>query len=424
MSIPLDNLYCFIENIAEEINDNIIIYHFYPHGSKNIKHLQELRYLSWKERTLSIPIYCHDQEPLNYNLCQNVAHDNNFTNILKSISMYTDRNLSYKPTIYSKVCLLHSEKRSNELITYQNNQCIGVYYWCHALIALDWFRFAQHTQQKKNITKKFLIYNRAWSGTREYRLKFAEYLIRLGLDTDCKMSINPIEPELDIHYDQHKFFNPAWRPTSVLENHFPVSAAHSHCSADFDLHDYESTEIEIILETLFDDSRLQLTEKSLRPISCGQPFILASTHGSLEYLRSYGFKTFGHIWDEQYDLVEDPQERLVRIADLMKQIANWAPWVRERKMIEAQAIADYNKKHFFSQEFFDQVILELKNNLTIALDEAVQKKDFTPFIERWEKLLTYKEIQIFLESASDLRYPTLTQINEVLKITKNLQNGF
>ena len=160
-----------------------------------------------------------------------------------------------------------------------------------------------------------------------------------------------------------------WRPTYTLENYFPINNAHSHYSADFDLNDYTATDIEVVLETLFDDERLHLTEKSLRPIACGQPFILAGTHGSLEYLRSYGFKTFGNIWDESYDDIEDSEERLIKIAESMKQIANWTPRVREANIAKATAVADYNKKHFFSEEFFNLVINELQTNLKLGLEQ-------------------------------------------------------
>jgi hypothetical protein len=279
-------------------------------------------------------------------------------------------NLDWASSVFEKSLLLHSEKRSQNVTLYhQDNKLIPVYYWSHAIIAQDWFRYAKHTTFNKNIKKTFLIYNRAWSGTREYRLRFAELLIHLNLQDHCNTSVNPIEPELNIHYDLHHFKNPCWRPQTVLENFFPISDAHSHYSADFDIEDYESTDIEVVLETLFDDSRLHLTEKSLRPIACAQPFILAGTHGSLEYLRSYGFKTFSDVWDESYDLVEDPAERLIQIAELMKQIATWKPRVLERKLAEAQAIADYNKQYFFSETFFNNITNELKTNLSNAFVE-------------------------------------------------------
>jgi hypothetical protein len=250
---------------------------------------------------------------------------------------------------YDKILLTHSEKNSPNLHWYENNGVIGVYWWSHATIARDWFRYAEHDPaiDHRNPQTLFLIYNRAWSGTREYRLCFAELLIQLGLTNYCQTSINPIEPELNIHYAQHKFTNLAWQPTHVLEDYFPINNTCSHYSADFDIADYNNTNIEVVLETLFDDSRLHLTEKSLRPIACAQPFILAGTHGSLEYLRSYGFKTFGDIWNEHYDQVKDPKERLLCIADVMQDITNWTPVQQADKLAQEikspqQAIKNYN----------------------------------------------------------------------------------
>jgi predicted XRE-type DNA-binding protein len=123
-----------------------------------------------------------------------------------------------------------------------------------------------------------------------------------------------------------------------------------------------------VSETVYFGRRQHLTEKTFKPIAMGMPFILNAPAGSLAYLKSYGFKTFDSVWDESYDLVEDPAERLIQIAELMKYISSWNPEKRNKKIAEAQAIADYNKKHFFSQEFFDLVIGELKTNLKSAIN--------------------------------------------------------
>jgi hypothetical protein len=376
MSVPLDRLYNYLKDIIEEIhNGPILIYRFYPHGSKKIEDLLPLVPITenWSNKVISLEIFCNDQEPLNHKLyaCSVRPNIKPLTDLCQQNNIdFVHQNFRGPVnTVWDHSLLLHSEKRSAEILKYQNDEFILVYYWSHGIIARDWFRYAEHVKQRKQVCKTFLIYNRAWSGTREYRLKFLDLLIQLGLENYCQASINSIEPELGIHYKNHQFNSPSWRPTHVLENFFPTSTAHSHYSADFDIKDYESTDIEIVLETLFDDGRLHITEKSLRPIACAHPFILAGTHGSLEYLRSYGFKTFCHIWDENYDLIEDPQERLICIADLMKQIATWDPWVRERKMAEAQVIADYNKKHFFSETFFNNITNELQTNLSNAFVE-------------------------------------------------------
>lgn len=425
MSIPLDSLYHYIQSVAEKIySDSVIIYRFYPHGSKNINDLNNLKDLDdskeWTDKAICPSIWCNDQEPLDYEFYSNhlrVRPENSLTSILKSNNLYVPhKNLNYRRlSIFEKHILLHSEQRSENLTKYRNdNELIPVYYWSHALIARDWFRYAEHVSQTKKTNKTFLIYNRAWSNTREYRLRFAELLVRLNLQDHCKTSVNPIEPELGIHYELHHFKNPVWRPQTVLENYFPTSNAHSHYSADFDIEDYEDTDIEVVLETLFDDSRIQLTEKSLRPMALGQPFILASTPGSLEYLRSYGFKTFDHIWDERYDLIEDPEERLYAIADLMKQITTWLPHRRESKMAQAQAIAEYNRQHFFSPEFFNQVTNELKTNLSLAFTELDSPKNYR--IDYWNKIVSNPDIIEFVNTNQRAGWPTKSDLDKIFKI--------
>jgi hypothetical protein len=430
MTVPLDRLYYYILNIANKTyGDNVIIYRFWPHGSKNLNNLATLFDCNWQEINLFPLIYCNDQEPLQYEFYKHAVSDwfhqgaenHSWISLLKSINCaVTPQNLNSHPNVFEKSILLHSEKRSLDVKKYQDNdQLIPVYYWSHAVIARDWFRYAEHVTQKKHIKKTFLIYNRAWSGTREYRLRFAELLIHLNLQEHCKTSVNPIEPELGVHYGQHSFKNPNWQPQTVLENFFPPSTAPGHYSADFDMEDYAATDIEVVLETLFDDSRLHLTEKSLRPIACAQPFILAGTHGSLEYLRSYGFKTFGNVWDESYDLVEDPAERLTQIAELMKYISNWSPKQRERNMAEAQAIADYNKQHFFSKEFFDLVTNELTENLKTAVAELKQCNNYKLWLDQWTRLMSYPEITEFLKNNQDQKLPTIKTVNQAILTAQN-----
>jgi hypothetical protein len=325
--------------------------------------------------------------------------------------------------VYEKVLLLHSEQQSANVKKYQQDQFVPVYWWSHAVIALDWFRYAQHVVLKKHPKKTFLVYNRAWSGTREYRLRFAELLVQLDLQNSCQISINPIEPELGIHYDYHEFKNPVWRPQTILENYFPINGTPSYYSADFDSDDYSATNIEVVLETLFDDDRLHLTEKSLRPIAIGQPFILAATAGSLAYLRSYGFKTFDSIWDESYDDIKDPEQRLYTITNLMAQIDNWGPPVREKKLAEAQVIADYNQQHFFSQEFFNFVVDELTANLTTALADVEFTKNYQAWVDRWNMCLSDPDIRKGIPNESSSNRVSLSAINNIKSIINHKLNS-
>jgi len=400
MSIPLNQIYNYLDKINNEIyKDSILIYHFWPHGSKKIQDLTGLNshynLLDYFDKLQRANMIMHDQEPLNYDHYRSkdiIDYIYNSTTFdwpfkwpiethttaqeLEIIELYKNLNLKFATrnpfSVFDLALLVHSEKNSPELEIYEKNGFVGVYWWCHAVIARDWFRYFQYIEQTKKVKQTFLIYSRAWSGTREYRLKFAELLINAGIEKQCQTNINAIEPELGIHYTLHTFANPQWRPDIVLEDYFSPTKFGSNASGDIVLDDYESTDIEVVLETLFDDPRQQLTEKALRPIAAAHPFILVSTAGSLEYLRSYGFKTFGDLWDEQYDLVADPKERLIKIIEVMQQIANWDSATRVSKITQAQAIADYNKKLFFSDEWHQGIIDEYKNNFSTAMKTMME----------------------------------------------------
>jgi hypothetical protein len=122
-----------------------------------------------------------------------------------------------------------------------------------------------------------------------------------------------------------------------------------------------------VLETLFDDTRWHLTEKTLRPIACGQPFMLASTPGSLQYLQKYGFETFNGLINESYDKIADPKARLQAIVIEMQRIAAMSTVDKQLLWQQLYAIAARNKQRFFSQEWQTSIENEFYHNLNSAM---------------------------------------------------------
>ena len=397
MSVPLDRLYNFLHDVCNHCD--LIIYGFFPHGSRKITNIRTLLtenytdncYERYEERYQNLPnkkiVFIHDQEPLNFDLysqpdvfeslypdfkiMQN--QDDFITSMVKALAekIVSDLNLKiiFAFLLYKiPVLLIHSEQRSSNLQKYQNIDFVGVYWWCHAVIARDWFRYAQHDVllSKRMPQQDFLIYNRAWSGTREYRLKFAELVVDHDMYSYCMMGFNS---EDSVDYRQHQFQNKGFQiQRQDLEQYFFHNTSNSLASADYCTHDYQTTNIEVVLETLFDDDRLHLTEKTLRPIACGHPFILAATQGSLEYLRGYGFKTFDNIIDETYDTIADPAQRLQAILIEMKRIATLPNNAKQQIYDSLRSIAAYNQQRFFSVEWHDQLIREFKENFDSAID--------------------------------------------------------
>jgi hypothetical protein len=387
MSIPLDRLYNFLDGVS---GHNLIIYRWVSHGSKK---LSDLTCLKKYRRTdeISLPqIIFHDQEPLNFDLYNpHVVFDclvndykkgrtfpdnafpeslrNYYSNIISKQNLY---GFLLAINSYDNALLVHSEKNSEQVKKYQDKKLIPVYYWSHAIIARDWYRYAEidPTLAVKKINFDFLIYNRSWSGTREYRLKFAEILLQEGLYKNCYMNFSPTDN--GINYRNHLFVNSDLATDITnFENYFRPSEFCSNSSADYNSSDYQQCGIEVVLETLFDDSRLHLTEKILRPIACGMPFILAGTPYSLRYLHDYGFKTFGDFIDESYDQITDPYKRLCKIVTTMKDIAS-LPTAKKHKLYQnMQSICDYNKTRFFSNNFFQLIVNEYKDNLNSGIQQ-------------------------------------------------------
>jgi hypothetical protein len=369
MSVPLDRLYNHIDSLCDH---DVIIYRFFPHGSKKLSDLKMLKSWNWFEYMTQPMAIFHDQEPLNYNLYSQqdvllTIEPYGVPKVMQDIAKHTHLRgvTSGILGVYDKSIIVHSEKNSSEIQKYEHNDFVGVYWWSHAAIARDWFRYAEHdpnlTFYPKHTHKDFLIYNRAWQGTREYRLKFAELLVQSNLIKDCNTKFSATDSQQ--HYSQRQFVNPQFQISTVLENYIPTNNHDASASADYDSTDYRTSSMEVVLETLFDDTRWHLTEKSLRPIAIGKPFVLMSTPGSLKYLRSYGFETFAPLIDESYDSIANPVDRMQAVIKEMQRICQLSAGAKTALYQKLNVIAARNKQRFFSSAWQDQIFAELKTNL-------------------------------------------------------------
>jgi hypothetical protein len=77
----------------------------------------------------------------------------------------------------------------------------------------------------------------------------------------------------------------------------------------------------IILETFFHDNRIiTFSEKTFRCLQLPRPWLLFSTQGGIEYLRSLGFDVLDDIVDHSYDSVEDPIQRQICMLKIAKEL--------------------------------------------------------------------------------------------------------
>lgn len=100
----------------------------------------------------------------------------------------------------------------------------------------------------------------------------------------------------------------------------------------------------LVTESKFHSSRPNFSEKTLRAIISGRPFVLLAPQGTLQLLRDLGVKTFSQFWDESYDLEADSTKRFEKVMFVIKEILE-----KEHLDIEPMMpILEHNQKHLGS----------------------------------------------------------------------------
>lgn len=111
----------------------------------------------------------------------------------------------------------------------------------------------------------------------------------------------------------------------------------------------------VVTETRFFQPFGNFSEKTLRSIEALRPFILVAPPHTLEYLRTFGFKTFNRWWDESYDAEENHQTRLIKIFNIIDRLQSLSLDQLNLIYHEMQEILEHNYS----------VLLDFTKNTTV-----------------------------------------------------------
>jgi hypothetical protein len=113
-------------------------------------------------------------------------------------------------------------------------------------------------------------------------------------------------------------------------------------SSETFLNSYKECFCAIVNETRFAQPFGYFSEKTTTAIQSRLPVIIVAPPRTLEYLKTFGFKTFDQWWDESYDLEEDHEKRLMKIFDVIDFINSKS--LEELKIIyqEMKEILEHN----------------------------------------------------------------------------------
>lgn len=109
---------------------------------------------------------------------------------------------------------------------------------------------------------------------------------------------------------------------------------------------YNTAYFNVVAESNIDlPHQFHFTEKTIKVLVTGMPFVSLSSPSFLKNLHNLGFMTYGTIWDESYDLEYDYGRRVSMIVDLINRL-QYLDWAGVKDDLEK--IARHNKINFLS----------------------------------------------------------------------------
>lgn len=326
-------------------------------------------------------IFFFDQEPIHLNI--------HLPTFKKVVELNTDihRNCHYdrdngkyqrisRPHDFIAPGYIVTSERDSDTVEYvcQQFQWQSLYYFFHGWAALDWYRGYDRTflikpWQDRRPQKTFIAPNRIIAGERQHRLEVLYYILKNGM-TDNHISCPAVCPAENINILD------AVRPLSLqypdiesvfaaqqLPINFAGETAHPMHSCWLSLFEESADSLlYLVTETVARGRRHHLTEKTFKPIALGMPFMLVGTRGSLQYLRSYGFRTFDGIWDESYDDADD-DTRIARMMSTLRSLNELSPAARQDLFAMCWPVIEHNWNHFYGGGFEQLLWQELRQML-------------------------------------------------------------
>jgi hypothetical protein len=249
------------------------------------------------------------------------------------------------------------------------------YYFYHGWACQDWYRGYDKTfliarARDRAPTQTFISPNRIVAGKRDHRVLFLYNVFKNHLEHNwisaprtCayeNVDISVIAQKYcNIYPDIEQVFNRA-----PLPKLFPGEDTQIMSSCWLtNFNEAADSLVYVPTETVYFGRRTHITEKTFRAIALEMPFVLVAPAGSLAYMREYGFKTFGDVIDESYDLETDDIRRVEKVVKLLKDLDNMSVQDRWRLHEAMLPAVEHNYNHFFNGGLTDILWPELLDML-------------------------------------------------------------
>jgi len=243
-------------------------------------------------------------------------------NDLTDVKVYTsDYNLKFLKDLYPDLelyCLdsfIRHITISKKFSSQSNN--IIKRFWCG-----NW-RYTAH----RHLVISYLIHldgNYSWN----LKCSFEDLKKNAWFDFDNLQKINPdrlLKIKKGVEILNQNVISIDTKISQVTVKHYSdvyIPGHNSPPSSETFLNSYKECFCAVINETRFAQPFGYFSEKTTTAMQSRLPVIVVAPPRTLEYLKTFGFKTFDRWWDESYDLEEDHEKRLMKIFDVIDFINN------------------------------------------------------------------------------------------------------
>jgi hypothetical protein len=343
--IRIDEIYYNVFVKSLQHRKDVGFHWFYPFGSVDFNNLCNVPTIPSGNANLRVVFW--DQEPLYKETAQL---------FFEKFCQFDINRSAVRPWVGydGKKIVVTSEVKSDTRLWLENTYGVSTdYYFFHGWAALDWYRGYNHsflTQSwlNRKFDHAFICPNNIVGGRRIHRIRFLHELAQ----RDC-IHQNLISFPVTCPYEHksvYKLFQE--HDLSFPKNlSLPLIIDHDRNHAD-DSHRIDFWEqamkcfCHVVTETVGDDTRIHITEKTFKPIVLQQPFLMVGNRGALKYLRDYGFQTFSNLWDEGYDDL-DQAHRITAVADICQEITSWSQRRLKQAQQEVVDVVKHNHDWFY-----------------------------------------------------------------------------
>jgi hypothetical protein len=186
-------------------------------------------------------------------------------------------------------------------------------------------------------------------------------VIKLRFEQD---GVDVMERPINLHFLPKEYETPEFRHNI---DHLPATGTvkfnlfnNTWGDAVVDSAAYRDTYFSLVTETVFNYPYSFRTEKIWKPVAVGHPFIAVANRGFYRDIRNLGFRTFGHVVDESFDLIDSSQDRIERIAEVVEDLCQ-------------QDLASFYKECYNVCKYNQELYTEMRHRVPIELPNQIHQ---------------------------------------------------